>query len=325
MTDSPPDKNGRLLLNKPRWSQDTFSGRAKHFFTITNPLNLLATNEQLTSAKILVDKYKLGIEPPGTTAEQVWSAKYLYDSAYHPDTGEKQLLIGRMSAQVPMNMTITGAMMTFYRTTPAVIFWQWLNQSFNAIVNYTNRSGDAPISTSMLMQAYVSATGAALGVGLGLKMMVKRFPPIVGRFVPFAAVAAANCVNIPLMRQRELMHGIPVFDENGNRLGESKIAAQNAVQMTVVSRIIMALPGMTIPPFIMNYLESRTFMKRMPWLASPVQIGLVGVILCFATPMCCAIFPQISSLTINDLELPLQESIAKNWKGVDKVYFNKGL
>lgn len=43
---------------------------------------------------------------------------------------------------------------------------------------------------------------------------------------------------------RELKYGIPVLDEEGNRLGESAKAAQQAIAQVVVSRIGMAVPAM---------------------------------------------------------------------------------
>uniref|UniRef100_F6TZ34 Sidoreflexin n=1 Tax=Ciona intestinalis TaxID=7719 RepID=F6TZ34_CIOIN len=313
-------------LSKPKWSQEDYVGRAKHFFTVTNPMNVLLSSNDLEAAKKLVTTFKNNEPiPPGTTEEDLWKAKYRYDSAYHPDTKEKMILYGRMSAQVPMNMTITGCMLTFYKTTPAVIFWQWANQSFNAIVNYTNRSGDAPLSTKRILTSYACATSGAVATALALNAMTKKLPALVGRFVPLAAVASANCINIPMMRSRELTEGITISTHDGEVVGESKNAAKKAIVQVTVSRIGMAVPGMVIPPVIMNKLAKGSFLKRFPYMNAPIQVGLVGLSLVFATPLCCALFPQRSSMPVTRLEPELQDDIAKRGLQISDVYFNKGL
>lgn len=45
---------------------------------------------------------------------------------------------------------------------------------------------------------------------------------------------------------------------------------------------------------------------NMEWVQVPIEIVLCGIILTFAIPMCCAIFPQISPVSIDKLEPELQ-------------------
>ncbi|VVC45469.1 Tricarboxylate/iron carrier [Cinara cedri] len=314
----------RVDLNVPRWDQSQYWGRVMYFLTTTNPINLFKSNSELERCNRIVNSYKKGEEiPDGLTLDDVYKAKDVVDSAYHPETGEKMIIVGRMSAQVPMNMLVTGCMITFYKTTPAVIFWQWFNQSFNALVNYTNRSGTSPMPLEQVAKSYVLATSGALITALGLNKLVKRLPTVVGRFVPFAAVAAANCINIPLMRIKELDNGIEVYDENKNLLGQSQSAARTGISAVVLSRIVMSAPGMILTPVIMEAIERRGILKNMKWAPAPLQIALCGVFLTFATPMCCALYPQISPVSIQKLEPELQKKAEKFNSKIG--YYNKGL
>nr|XP_005006044.1 sideroflexin-2 isoform X4 [Cavia porcellus] len=153
------------------------------------------------------------------------------------------------------------AMVERSRTMPAVIFWQWVNQSFNALVNYTNRNAASPMSVRQMAFSYLTATTTAVATAVGMNMWTKRAPPLVCRWVPFAAVAAANCVNIPMMRQQELIQGISVQDKNHNEVGHSQRAAAIGIAQVVISRITMAAPGMILLPVIMERLEKLHFMK----------------------------------------------------------------
>ncbi|XP_067393149.1 sideroflexin-2 isoform X1 [Emydura macquarii macquarii] len=313
-------------IDTPRWDQNTFVGRLKHFFNITDPRTVLVSERELDRAKALVECSRAGLVPPGTSQEQLLYAKKLYDSAFHPDSGEKMNLIGRMSFQVPGGMAITGFMLQFYRTVPAVVFWQWVNQSFNALVNYTNRNAACPLSLTQIGVAYVTATGTALATAVKLNLYTKRAPPLMARWVPFVAVAAANCVNIPMMRQQELINGIAVTAENGEELGNSRVAAAKGIAQVVISRIAMAAPGMVLLPILMERLEKFPFMKRIQVLHAPLQVMLAGGFLLFMVPVACSLFPQRCSMALSNLEPGLRASIvAQHGDSVPYVYFNKGL
>jgi len=318
-------------ITQARWDLNTFVGRLKHFFWVTDYRTVVLPNSRLEEAKTLLEQYKKGEEPPGTTEEDIWYAKKLYESAFHPDCGELQNVIGRMSFQVPGGMLITAGMLQFYKSNMAVVLWQWINQSFNALVNYTNRNAASDLTTKQMGIAYVSATSCALVTALGLKAsLAKRASPLMQRFVPFAAVAAANLVNIPLTRQNEIVEGVRCTDANGNEVAHSKTAAAKGISQVVFSRITIATPGMVGLPFVMEALEKKAWFARYPVIHMPFQTLMLGVALTFMVPIGCALFPQKCSIktdSLKYLEKDAFEDIKKKFgeNYPDILYFNKGL
>ncbi|KAH7724904.1 Sideroflexin 1 [Aphelenchoides avenae] len=312
-------------ISKPRWDQRTFDGRLKHFFTVTNPLNLCVSNERLDECRTIVQDYRNGIVSSGLTVDDLWRAKHVYDSAFHPGTGEKQFILGRMSSQVPCNMVIAGGMLTFIHNRRSVVFWQWINQTYNASVNYANRAGENAPSGQRLFVAYLAATGGAVSTALALETWAKKMPPVAARLVPFVSVSAANIVNVPIIRIKELSEGITVEDETGQKLGKSTRVAYYAIPMVVASRIFMAIPFMVSAPFIMERIARQAWYKKREWIAAPLQTMYAGFMLTFATPIGCALFPQKSDCKVEKLEKPLADKISSMPNAPKTVYYNKGL
>lgn len=81
---------------------------------------------------------------------------------------------------------------------------------------------------------------------------------------PDPLTAVPLCAD-PLCPCRELKLGIPVTDENGNRVGESTAAAQKAIFQVVVSRIGMAAPAMGECPLLYLRWEIQLIPGSMGW------------------------------------------------------------
>lgn len=185
--------------------------------------------------------------------ERVWSAKYLVDSSIHPDTHDKVPLPFRMSSFVPTNALVTAGLLLPNPSTASIVLWQWVNQSVNVGINYSNANKSTAMSNWETGVAYTSAVAASVTVAVGLSRVVTS--PLLSRMVPFAAVAAAGSLNVFLMRRKEMTDGIAVLDSEGHKIGKSAAAGQLAVAQVALSRVATSLPCLTLPPLVMSLLE----------------------------------------------------------------------
>nr|CAB3266025.1 sideroflexin-5-like [Phallusia mammillata] len=295
----------KFVLGGSKYDQAKFSGRFFHFLNVIDPRTLFTSNKKLEEAVLLLEQYKLGTIPTNTTDDDLWSAQKIKQAIIHPDTGKKIPMPFRMSGFVPFGSPIVVGLLLPNQTLLTTTFWQWLNQSHNACVNYCNRNASQKTTTQDIALGYFGAVSSAVGIALGLNILLKNSKglnpatlKLIQRFIPFPAVATASVCNVVLMRHTELSTGIEVCDEDGNVIGVSKIAAKKALQETAATRAFLPAPILLIPPICMSILERKQWFKRFPKFHLPAQVFFATASFGLALPLAIALFPQISHVSV---------------------------
>jgi tricarboxylate carrier len=245
-----------------------------------------------------------------------------------------------MSCFVLSNLVVTAGMLTPNLGTRGTLFWQIANQSLNVAINTSNANKSHPLSMNQLATSYVLAVSASCTVALGLNALVPRLKKVspatrtmLGRLVPFAAVASAGVLNVFLMRSAEIRNGIDVFparksDQPSEEskvgdepLGRSKRAAVIAVSETALSRVINATPIMVLPPLVLLRLQSSRLLQSNPRLTLPINLALILGTSVFALPIALGVFPAKERVAVRWLEDEFKERLGES----GEVEFNRGL
>eukprot|EP00053_Salpingoeca_punica_P019572 m.199579 g.199579 ORF g.199579 m.199579 type:complete len:337 (+) comp17684_c0_seq6:166-1176(+) len=322
-------------LTQPRYDQGNFSGRFKHFLDLADPRCLapgVFFGMTLEQSAELIGKYKSNtLAPADRDVEKLWLAKKIYTAATHPDTGEVIIQPARMSGFAIYGTPIMVGMLLPNPSMASTVFWQSINQTHNALVNYNNRNASQPTPISKILQGYAAAVVASVSIAVGLNQLVKRarvsdsVRTTLSRFVPYPAVATASTCNMLLMRRMELSTGISIKDEEGNNVGISKVAAKEAIFQTAITRVVLPAPLLITPPIVMMALHRTGIFKSAPRLALPVEAVVCSLAFIFGLPLAISLFPQEGELPVGKLEPEFQNLTTKDGKPITRVFFNKGL
>ena len=74
------------FLSRPRYSQDNYAGRVRHFFSVIDPRTLLCSEKQIRESVDLLQRYKNG-QREGVTQEEIWKARKIKVQQHTASTG----------------------------------------------------------------------------------------------------------------------------------------------------------------------------------------------------------------------------------------------
>jgi hypothetical protein len=147
--------------------------------------------------------------------------------------------LARSSAFIPTNLPIIAAMMISPPTMGVTVFWQWVNQTYNASFNFGNRNASSTITNRQMAESYLLACGSSITAALTLRKMTNLIfgnrtglvASIANSIVVYGAVAFSSSLNVYCMRRTEIDSGVSVMDpDTMESCGKSKVAAEMAIR-----------------------------------------------------------------------------------------------
>ena len=282
-------------LTGKKFSQETFYGRWRSFVDLINPLPLLSSSAEVQEAKDNLEHYRTHGVPKPEAKRSLWDSKWLVDSVYHPDTGKPVPILFRMSTFLPANIPILVGMLLSPKTAFSVPFWQAVNQTYNVGFNYCNRNLSNPFTNQQLVTSYFLATGSSVVVAMGLDKLLMKYSksPITRTFAPATALAIAGCLNLLVIRYKEVVDGVDVYDGNGVKVGRSKEAAKEGLSKTTFIRFALQYPGAFLPVIMAEALKKVRMYPGGGLGKVCMDVGVISLSLLINLPAMFALYPQM--------------------------------
>lgn len=316
-------------LNKSSmYNLDTYSGRLLHFIKLSNPMKIFDSNTKIEQEKRKLDCYKRrvlnkeNIHLTKKEYDELWDAKYYVDACYHPETGNLIPRAFRVYSFTGVNVPIILGLIILPTTRFNLFFFNTLNQSYNASLNYfigSKSEGDNKVlATSFALAVSSSVAFAFLFKGLLGNTSGSVVKNIIQRIFPSCIAGFANLF---FMRRSYLTDGIVYTNSEGEIMGKSKKVGTKAMLEGAISRLILPFP-LVLSVLAANRL-SKSGLKGSGLKIA--EITLSTLFMSAGLPMSIALFNQNGKAKVSTIEPENIELLKKMNYKEQFVYYNKGL
>lgn len=332
-----------FTMEQPEYDQSSFKGRFMTLVKIQNPFNTFISKKKIEQCQqLLLSQKSLEIEANKNgsipylapeKAKAIREAQYIVGSSVHPDTNEIIPSYQRFCSYSIVNIPILFGMILSKQTTSNIIFWQWVNQTYNAALNYSNRNASSNLDMKGLSIAYAGAVTASITIGLGMRRILTPYAKNIkgpgqlffNFLINVTAIGCAGVLNVLIMRSKEIKEGITLVDNEGKERGKSQIIGKSAVLKTAATRVILPIPPLLLPTIAFYVMEKRNIVPKNRLAKLFTEATIFFGSMAFAPPLCCAIFEQTAKADISNLESKFHDLKDSHGNHIKELYYNKGL